>query len=310
VGGCADLDNFKSAKAQVTKHAPVALINQENLHVLQGLHPPSLQRGCIKARTTTRSGGTRRKFKATPSQVIQTLSHLNRGKATGINCDSLDLYINAARCLNLNNSQDYAKAQSLAGFFNKVINGDVPAAFQTFIRQTYLVALEKDPDDKTKLRPLGVPSAIRRISGILILKEYAPTFAEYLLPYNYAIGVNGGIDLVIKSVQIAVDRYIIEPENNGNLPSRALVSLDIRNMFNAVSRERLREIISEKFSTLEAYSDLIYDGKGETFVRLENGQWTVILVSEGFSQGCPASPVFINYPTRTGKTRRATEGTG
>jgi hypothetical protein len=117
-------------------------------------------------------------------------------------------------------------------------------------------------------------------------------FAEYLLPYNYAIGVNGGIDLVIKSVQLAVDQYIIEPENNGNLPLRALVSLDIRNMFNAVSRERLREIISEKFPTLEAYSDLIYDGNGETFVRLENGQWTVIPVSEGFSQGCPASPVF------------------
>jgi hypothetical protein len=288
----ADLDNFKTANARVTKHAPVALINNDNLHVLQGLHPPSLQRGCIKARTNTRSGGTKRKFKATPAQIVQTLSHLNRGKATGINCDSLDLYINAARRLNLNNNQDYIKAQALAGFFNKVINGDVPHEFETFIRQTYLVALEKDPDDKTKLRPLGVPSAIRRISGILILKEYAPTFAEYLLPYNYAIGVNGGIDLVIKSIQLAVDRYIIEPENNGDLPSRALVSLDIRNMFNAVSRERLREIISQKFPTLEAYSDLIYDGNGETFVRLENGEWTVIPVEEGFSQGCPASPVF------------------
>ncbi|KAL7501910.1 hypothetical protein ACHAXN_000070 [Cyclotella atomus] len=80
-------------------------------------------------------------------------------------------------------------------------------------------------------------------------------------------------------------------------------------MFNAVSRERLREIISEKFPTLEAYSDLIYDGKGETFVRLENGQWTVIPVSEGFSQGCPASPVFINYPTRT-EQRKALGDTG
>jgi hypothetical protein len=38
-------------------------------------------------------------------------------------------------------------------------------------------------------------------------------------------------------------------------------------MFNAVSRERLREITSEKSPTLiEAYPDLIYDGPGETFV--------------------------------------------
>ncbi|KAL7505139.1 hypothetical protein ACHAXN_004892 [Cyclotella atomus] len=63
-------------------------------------------------------------------------------------------------------------------------------------------------------------------------------------------------------------------------------------MFNAVSRERLREIISEKFPTLEAYADLIYDSPGETFVRLENGEWCIIAVTEGFSQGYPASPVF------------------
>jgi hypothetical protein len=72
----------------------------------------------------------------------------------------------------------------LAGFFNKVINGEVPPQFQTFIRQIYLVALEKDPDNKTKLRPLSVPSAIRRIAGILVLHKYAPTFAEYLLTFN------------------------------------------------------------------------------------------------------------------------------
>jgi hypothetical protein len=62
-----DVDNLKSANARVTKHAPVALINQDNIHLLEKLHP-------------TRSGGTRRKFKATPSQVVKTLSQLNRGK--------------------------------------------------------------------------------------------------------------------------------------------------------------------------------------------------------------------------------------
>eukprot|EP00956_Cyclotella_meneghiniana_P039147 scaffold166478_cov106-Cyclotella_meneghiniana.AAC.2 len=64
-------------------------------------------------------------------------------------------------------------------------------------------------------------------------------------------------------------------------------------MFNAVSRERLREIISDKFPSSEQdFSDLIYDGPGETFVKMEDGSWTVITVNEGFSQGCPASPTF------------------
>jgi hypothetical protein len=146
------------------------------------------------------------------------------------------LYINAARRLNnLHDVEDLAKAKALAGLFKKVINSEVPPEFQTFISQIYLVSLENDLEDQTKLRPLGVPSAIRRIAGILVLHEYAPTFADYLLPFNYAIGGGGGVDVVIKSIQLAVDQYIIEPEQNGDLPSRSLVSLDIKNMFNAVS---------------------------------------------------------------------------
>jgi hypothetical protein len=184
------------------------------------------------------------------------------------------------------------QAKALAGFFNHVINGEVPEKFQTFLRQTYLFALEKDPDNKTKLRRLGVPSAIRLIAAIIVLKEYTPIFADHLLPFNYAIGVSGGVDVIIKTIQLAVDKYIIEKENNGELPTRALVSLDIKHMFNAVSRERLREIIAERFPTLEPSADLIYDDKGETFIRKEDGTWIIIDVHEGFSQGCPASPVF------------------
>ncbi|KAL7504464.1 hypothetical protein ACHAXN_002357, partial [Cyclotella atomus] len=276
----ADLDNFKSANARVTKHAPVALINESNLHVLQNLHPPSLQRGCVKPRRNTRSGGTRRKFVTTPENVLKVLAHLNRGKATGVHCDSLDLYIKAARRLDLSQPDHCRQAKALAGFFNHVINGEVPEQFQAFIRQTYLVALEKDPEDKTKLRPLGVPSAIRRIAAIIVLKEYSPIFADHLLPFNYAIGVSGGVDVIVKTIQLAVDKYIIEKESNGELPTRALVSLDIKNMFNAVSRERLREIIAESFPTLEPFADLIYDGKGETFVRKEAGTWVIIDVTE------------------------------
>ena len=197
-----------------------------------------------------------------------------------------------ARRLKLNKPQDLAKAKCIASFFNRIINGEVPAKLQKFLRQTYLVALEKDPNDKTKLRPLGVPAAMRRIAAVLVLSEYRSSFAEHILPFNFAIGIGGGVDVIVKTVQLAIDKYMIGPEKKKAFPTRSLVSLDIRNMFNAVSRERLREIIAEKFPSLEAFADLIYDDFGETIVRLEDGTWTSIPVEEGFSQGCPASPVF------------------
>ena len=54
----ADLDNYKTANARLTKHAPVALINDENFSVLERLHPPSLKRGSQKPRRSTRAPGT------------------------------------------------------------------------------------------------------------------------------------------------------------------------------------------------------------------------------------------------------------
>jgi hypothetical protein len=77
-----DLDNFKTANARVTKHAPVALVNNSNIHVV-----------CIKAikSTSTRSGSTQNR-----NQDISCL-HNHNGKAAGIHCDSLDIYIKAVQ---------------------------------------------------------------------------------------------------------------------------------------------------------------------------------------------------------------------
>ena len=142
------------------------------------------------------------------------------------------------------------KAIRLTKLFSLVANKQVPEGFQAILRRTYLVALEKDPDDKTKLRPLGVPSAIRRIAAAAVLSEYSSVIAENLLPFNFAVGVSGGCDVIAKTMQLGVDKYNTEPEQCNNLPTRALASLDLVNMFNAISREELREIVANDFPAL------------------------------------------------------------
>ncbi len=104
----ADLDNIKSASARLTKHAPVAKISDGidgNFEVLQNLHPPSLNRGCIKAKRSSRTGDTRRKIKFTPKQILAILSRLHRGKAPGLQCNSLDIYIKCAQRIDLKNTR-------------------------------------------------------------------------------------------------------------------------------------------------------------------------------------------------------------
>ena len=135
-------------------------------------------------------------------------------------------------------------------------------------------------------------AAIRQIAASIVLGRYKSAFAKLLLPVNFAVGVSGGIEIVTNTIRLGVEKYITNCEARGEIPTRALVSLDIRNMFNAVSREQLRHIIAEEFPELESFADLLYGDFGATCVKSDDGNWFQITVEEGFAQGCPMSPVF------------------
>ena len=62
-------------------------------------------------------------------------------------------------------------------------------------------------------------------------------------------------------------------------------------MCNAISRHKLREIVRADSPCLENSVDSLYAQPGKTCVKLDDGEWEEIPVCEGFSQGCPLSPI-------------------
>ena len=300
----ADNDNFRSCQTRLGNDLGIAPLNEANIPIIEKLFPPSLQLNIREQRRNrgshmhTRSSINKKKLVFTPQEVINHLLRLRRHKAPGIQVDSLDLFIKLARRRsNEKRKKDHRRdksitTQNLASFFTIIAQGNLPPAVTELIRTTYLVALQKDANDLTKLRPLGIPAAIRRITASMIVYKFKSDFAEYLLPFNYAVGISGGLDLITNTIRMGVEKYISTPEDNFELPSRALISIDIRNMFNAVSREKLREIIRLHFPTLEEFADLLYDDFGKVFAKKEDGSWLEIAVEEGFAQGCPISPIF------------------
>ena len=56
-------------------------------------------------------------------------------------------------------------------------------------KDVYLFCLHKDPTDASKLRPLGIPTAMRRIIARHVAQYFKPKFADYLLPINFAVGI-------------------------------------------------------------------------------------------------------------------------
>jgi hypothetical protein len=117
-------------------------------------------------------------------------------------------------------------------------------------------------------------------------------FGLHLLPYNYAVGVNGGMDFIIKSMQLSIERHIITPQNNLQLPTRAALFMDLTNMFNQVSREELFDIIQTSFPELIPLTNLIYDTPASVHYKWKMNKWKTISMTEGVNQGCPLSSTF------------------
>jgi hypothetical protein len=78
----------------------------------------------------------------------------------------------------------------------------------------------------------------------------------------------------------------------GHLPSKILLSLDLINTFNNMSRRECRNILRRDFPDLLSIFDNMYQRATKVWTTLPDGTAHVLLMIEGFSQGCPLSSIF------------------
>jgi hypothetical protein len=100
------------------------------------------------------------------------------------------------------------------------------------------------------------------------------------------------MDLIIKSMQLSIEKYIDKPQKDNKLPIRAAIFVDLKNMFNSVSRAELFKTIAENFPELYEITSLFYAEPGEVHFKWEDITWKSIYMDEGVNQGCPLSPIF------------------
>ena len=82
--------------------------------------------------------------------------------------------------------------QDLHFIFDQIYKNNLPSTIKRFFTDVYLFCLHKDPADASKLRPLGVPTAIRRIIATHVAHTLKSKFAAHLFPYNFAVGIADG----------------------------------------------------------------------------------------------------------------------
>jgi hypothetical protein len=78
-------------------------------------------------------------------------------------------------------------------------------------------------------------------------------------------------------------------------PDKVLLSLDLLvvNMFNNMSRRQCRNILRRHFPELLSIFDNMYQKATKVWTTLPDGTSHVLLMIEGFSQGCPLSSIFV-----------------
>lgn len=278
----ADEDNYRTAISRACTFNKIATIDKTNKKTVLGLYPEPVPTNTNRRTTHLPNNQTLH----LPGNICATIRTAGKHKGTGVLADSIDSFISLVRT----NDQD--TNNYIQQLFNSIYQGNIPKAARHFFSDTYLFCLHKDPNDNNKLRPIGIPSAIRRIIASHIAKKWKDRFALHLLPYNYAVGIPNGMDFIIKTMQLSIEKFIEQPQQRQETPSRAAIFVDLTNMFNAVSRDELFDIIKSDFPELLPLTSLLYEDHGTVKYKWKNKKWKQLSMKEGVNQGCPLSPIF------------------
>ena len=86
-----------------------------------------------------------------------------------------------------------------------------------------------------------------------------------------------------------MDKYITSKQKKSESPSRCFVSLDLKNMFNELSREKIFQVVKSKYPELLPLVSMLYREPGAVFFKMDDGLWHTESMKEGVNQGCPLS---------------------
>ena len=170
----------------------------------------------------------------------KTLRGLKRGTANGPLGDSIDLL----RYCGLKRDKFRHNIKMLV---LEIGDDRLPKHTVQFFNPNFFFALHKQFYDDTDLRPIGIATALRRLSSAHFSVCSSPYVASKLAPLQMGIGISGGIDFITMTARMKAEKYIHKKYG------RTMAFLDLTNQFNNASREKLKEILTSDFPCLLGY---------------------------------------------------------
>jgi hypothetical protein len=158
-----------------------------------------------------------------PGNICNTIRQAKKHNGADVNADSIIMFIS------LVNAKIQMMEEHLNYIFNKIHQHIIPHKIKQYFSGVYLICLYKDPNDKSKLRPLSIPTAVRQLMATHVTKTFKEKFARRMLPFNYTLGTPSGANLIINTMQLQVEKYISTPMSKNLPPTWAAVFFDLTN---------------------------------------------------------------------------------
>lgn len=167
---------------------------------------------------------------------------------------------------------------SIAGFFNACLRGELPSSVIALLTASRSVLIPKQ-NDPGSYRPLGIGESWYRVLGRIVMANLGERVGERLLPLQLAVGIKGGVEIAGRMCQMIFDHD----------PEYAVGGMDMKNAFNSMRRKPILEGIRRYCPSLVSFFRSVYGSAGI----LRNSKGEVVGTSAtGVRQGDPLAFLF------------------
>jgi hypothetical protein len=305
----ADADNYGVASQRIQSCMPTVTITDQISEELKSLyparisfpsstsehiypeHPQHTTRPPIRNPTTT--------IKPYPIDrdcTIRALRNIKKGTAPGPFTHSTDFIRAYALTKNKRqNDNTYIYLDTFIKILNITTNNQLSPTTTLNFGSQYFTALYKDTNNLKKKRPISIGTALRRVNSAILLEHHRNDIARLYAPDGqYGIAVKGGLEFIVHKAQAQYHLFIDTPNQHKQPVSRVLLLLDITNMFNEISRDACRLLLSStpELQDMVPYFDQICKEPNRCWYKTDTGTYRHFKQCEGFAQGCPLSGSF------------------
>ena len=306
----ADADNYGVASQRIQSCMPTVTITNEISEELKSLYPARIsfpsstseQQYPEHTQHTTRStinNSTNTPNKDYPinrDSTIRALRNIKKGTAPGPFTHSTDFLRAYALTKNKRqNDNTYIYLDTFIKLLDITTNNKLSPTTALNFASQHFTALYKDTNNLKKKRPISIGTAFRRINSAILLQHHRDDIAQLYAPDGqYGIAVKGGLEFIVHKAQAQYHLFIDTPHKQKQPVSRVLLLLDITNMFNEISRDACRLLLSStpELKDLVPYFDQIYKEPNKCWYKTDTGTYRHFQQHEGFAQGCPLSGSF------------------